>query len=102
MVTRRQIERGQNSAVHRNEVRCKLDYYPRAGRQREFLLNLGKVPVLGDAVRADALVALNEEIVNFGLSAGAADPAERIGNDLGRLYQTSPEQWYCRHENAGA
>ena len=56
----------------RRELHC--DRF--ACHQCEFLLNFSKVPVFGNTIRPHALIAFNEEIIQLGFTARAADPAK--------------------------
>ena len=85
----REVERGEDAAVDRDQVRSELDDHRRAGRERKLLLNLGKMPVLGHAVGAHALVALGEEIVHVRLAARATHAAEGIGNYSGWFHEVT-------------
>ena len=59
------------------------------------------MPVLGHAVRPDAFVAFAKQVIHLGLAARAADAAERIGDDAGRLDQPRLQQRNHRQQNAG-
>ena len=71
------------------------------GCQRELLLDLRKVPVLGDAVGADALIAFGVQERHIRLAARTAHTAEAVGNDAGGFDQAGFQQWHGGQENAG-
>ena len=95
-----EVKRGENAAVHRNQVRRELNGDRRAVGQAEFLLDLGQVPVLGHAVRPEALVALDVQKRHVGLAPGAADAAQRVGDDLLGIDQPGLEQRNGRQQDA--
>src|ERR1051326_2398311 len=68
-----QVERGQDTAIHRDEVRRELDDDLSAGGERELFLDFRQMAMLKDAVRPDTLIALHEHIIEFGLPPGTAD-----------------------------
>ena len=53
-----------------------LDDDRRAGGQGKFLLDFGKVPVLRNAVRPDAFVALDKKIIELRLAPRPAHAAQ--------------------------
>src|SRR4051812_29330624 len=93
MVHWRDVKRRQDTAIYRNQVWRKLNRDFCARRERKFLFNFREMPMFGHAVRPDAFVAFDEEEIRFVFAAGAADSAERIGDDAGRLDQARLEQW---------
>ena len=95
-----EVKRGENAAVHRNQVRRELNGDRRAVGQAEFLLDLGQVPVLGHAVRPEALVALDVQKRHVGLAPGTADAAQRVGDDLLGIDQPGLEQRNGRQQDA--
>ena len=92
MFARREIQRGQNAAIHRDQMRRELNHHGRSRRQRKLLLNFRQMPVLRHAVRADAFVALAKKIIHLRLAACTADPAQGIGNDAGGLDESWRQQ----------
>jgi hypothetical protein len=69
-----------DAAIDGDEVRGERDGDGLAGGEGELLLDFGEVAVFWDAVGADAFVALDVEVVEFGVSACAADAAH-AGDD---------------------
>src|SRR5438128_1934649 len=59
------------------------------------------MPVLRNAVRTDAFIAFNEQIIQLSLAASATDATERIGDDSCRFYQTLFQKRNYRQQNAG-
>ncbi len=72
-----------DAAVDGDQVGGEGDGNGLPGGEGEFLLDFGEVPVFGDAIGADAFVALDVEVVEFCVAAGAADAAH-ARNDDGR------------------
>ena len=97
----REVKRGEDAAIHRDEVRGKLHGHRRAVGQAEFLFDLREVPVLGHAVRPQALVALDVQEGQGGVAARTADAAERVGDDLPGIDQPCFQQRDEREQNAG-
>src|SRR5690242_15872537 len=101
MVLRSQIECGKDSTIYRDEMRCKLNHHLRAGSSAQFLLNFRKMPVLGNTVRPDTFIALDEKVVHLRLAPGTTDTTHRISNDAGWFDDSSPQQRQGRQQNAG-
>ena len=72
----RKIQRGQDAAIHRDQVGRELDLNRFARGEAELLLDFRQVPVFRNAIRAEALVALAEEIVGLRLATRPADSAQ--------------------------
>jgi hypothetical protein len=96
-----EVERGEDAAVDWDEVRGELDGDRLAGGERELLFDLGEVAVFGDGVGAEAFVALAEQIGGIGLAPGAADAAERVGDDLSGVDQAGADEREGGEEDAG-
>src|SRR5439155_1731003 len=95
-----QIKRGQDPAIDRNQMRRELDRDWFAGNDGKLLLDFGEVAMLRNAIRTDAFIALDEEIVEFRLAARSADPTKGVRDDSGRLNQPSFQQWNNGQQNA--
>jgi hypothetical protein len=63
-----------DATVHRREVRVELDHDRLAGGAAELLLDLGDMPVAGDAVGLDRTVALGEQEGDVGLLRSPETP----------------------------
>ena len=83
-------------------IRCGVNWMVTwlASGEGEFLLDFGEVPVLWEAVGADALVAFDEEILPLDLAPGAADAAQGIRDDPGGLDQVGLKQRDERQQDA--
>ena len=86
-------------------ARCGLNWTTTwlAGGHAELLLDLGDMPVTGDAVGLDRAVALREQERHVGLLAGAGDAAVGVDDQATRLglEQAGAQQRYQRHLDAG-
>jgi len=64
-------------------IRCggELNGHRRFRGEGKLFLNLRQVPVLRHAIRADAFIALNKQIIQISLAARAADTTHGIRDD---------------------
>jgi len=92
MLRRRQVEGVRMPRFTGTRWGRELNRELRARRQRELFFDFRKVPVFGHAVRPHALVALDEQKIQFGLPSRATDAAQRIRNDGARVDQTGARQ----------
>ena len=92
---------GVDAAVDGDEVGGEGDGDGLAGGEGEFLLDFGEVAVFGDAVGADAFVALDVEVVEFGVSACATDAAHAGDDDGGWVEEAFFEEGDEGEEDAG-
>src|SRR6266700_3443397 len=95
-----QIKRGQDAAIDRNQMRRELNCHRLACGKGKLLLDFGKVAMFRDAVRPDAFVALDEEIIELRLAASAADASKGVGDNSGRLDQAGFQEWNNGQQNA--
>src|SRR5687767_8935037 len=63
-------------------MRCELNLDLFTRRQGDFLLDLRQMPMLGHAIRPDAFVALDKEVIQFRFAPGPTDSAETVGDDV--------------------
>ena len=94
-------DRRVDAAIHRRKVRRERNNDRAAGSEGEFLLDLGEVPVFGQAVGTEAFVAFAVEERGLGLASRPAHSAGAGNDDLGGIDQFLAEQWHERQENCG-
>ena len=99
-IRRRAEDRGMNAAIHRHEVRRKIDRQLLPRRQRQLLLDLREMPVLRDAVGAQALVTFRKKVIDLRIAARAAHATHRAHHDALRLQQPPLQQRIERENDA--
>jgi hypothetical protein len=92
---------GVDAAVDGDEVGGEGDGDGLAGGEGELLFDFGEVSVFGDAVGADAFVALDVEVVELGVSACATDAAHAGDDDGGWVEEAFFEEGNEGEEDAG-
>src|SRR5207245_10279521 len=87
------VDRRENAAVHRDEVRREDHLHRLAGDVAEGLLDLRRMAVLPDVISRDALVALGEVRAELGRPARAGHAALTINDDRPQLDVLARHQW---------
>ena len=88
-MTRHGIRRGENAAVHRNEVGRKDHCDWRTGHVAQGLFDFRRMAVRADAICRNAFVAFGEVKRRFRRSAAAGNAALAVHDD-GRQFDVTP------------
>ncbi len=92
---------GVDAAIDGDEVWGEGEGYCLVSGEGEFLFDFCEVPVFGDPVGADAFVAFDVEVIEFGVSSGATDAAHAGDGDGVGVEEAVLEEGDEGEEDAG-
>src|SRR5438128_1997639 len=79
------INRGENSTIHRHEMRRKNHFDRAAGEAANDLFDFWRVAMLSNTISRDALVALAVKKIDLRISASPRDAALRVDDNISRF-----------------